>query len=151
MPQCKRLAAALVLSAIIGFSAQADVVAKLRLGAQGITGTPYAEDPPPNPLPDPPPPPTFSPNPITYTPPSAQPSAGAKTDDATLNNYTTYDLQITLTDHAGVHDDFISAGITFKLTSGNFYIPTSNNSQVATDPGTWVAPTRYKEYDTWVS
>jgi len=149
MPKCKHLAPALILASLVGVSARANISAKLVLGAQGISGVPQVLT---SPAPGDPGLPA-GPNPITYTPPSPQPSAGAKTDDNTLSNYTTYDLQVTLTNSTTNNQamDFISAGITFKLTSGNFYIPGTQNSQFATGPNTWVTPTRHKEYDTWVS
>ena len=143
MPQVKRLAAAVLVALLIATGAHANVTAKLVLGAQGVNDNDNTT--------------------TDYAPPSPQPSAGAIVDDPALSNYKTYDLQITLTNNTANSQpmDFISAGITFKVTTGNFYQPSGprtppfggnrTNSKTAPGPDNWFQPDRYREYDTWVA
>jgi hypothetical protein len=71
-------------------------------------------------------------------------SAGALADDPNLANYQTYDLQVGLP--AG--DKWVGADIRAVLTSGKFYIPPANDSNIIQPSLTNNMGTRYLQFDT---
>jgi hypothetical protein len=90
-----------------------------------------------------------------------QPTPEAKADAPVLANYTTYDLRVTLTgsypdtDTQGnpvTHgDDWQSAQVYFKLTSGSFYNSAAADSKKP-QPNIWTIPSlRNLKFDTWIA
>ncbi len=82
---------------------------------------------------------TFVPVPIT---------TAAKTADPTLNNYSTYDLQVSVSNTVATPDDWVSAQLEFKLSTGNFYVPSFNSN--FPNPTFWSA-FPYLEFDTFIN
>jgi len=84
---------------------------------------------------------------VTYAqvPLSSTALTGATTDDANLNNYDVYDLQVILTNGS----QFSSGDVRAKLSTGTFYIPPANDQNV---PQTLrnTAPNRYLKADNMV-
>jgi len=84
---------------------------------------------------------------VTYAqvPLSSTALTGATTDDANLNNYDVYDLQVILTNGS----QFSSGDVRAKLSTGKFYIPPANDQNV---PQTLrnTAPNRYLKADNMV-
>lgn len=72
-------------------------------------------------------------------------SSAAKTADSNLNNYTSYDLQVTVTGD----NDWASGDLKAVLTSGTFYVPSSNNSNTA-QKGQWNSKPNL-EFDNFVT
>lgn len=72
-------------------------------------------------------------------------SAGAKSADSALNNYKSYDLQVTVTGD----NDWASGDLKAVLTTGNFYVPGSGNSNTA-QKNLWSIAANL-EFDTFVT
>jgi hypothetical protein len=71
--------------------------------------------------------------------------SAAITADSNLNNYQTYDLQVTVTGD----NDWASGDLKAVLSTGNFYVPSSSNSNTA-QKGQWGAKPNL-EFDTFVT
>jgi uncharacterized protein (DUF2141 family) len=72
-------------------------------------------------------------------------SSAAKAADGNLNNYKTYDLQVTVSSG----DNFASGDLKAQLTSGQFYIPSSSNDDVA-QKSLWTSKPNL-QFDTFVT
>src|SRR3954463_9943361 len=72
-------------------------------------------------------------------------SAAAKTADSALNNYKTYNLKVTV----GTGDDWSSGDLKATLSSGNFYTPSSSNSN-SSQSALWSFKANI-EFDTFVT
>lgn len=72
-------------------------------------------------------------------------SSAAKSADSNLNNYVSYNLQVTVTGD----NDWASGDLKAVLSTGNFYVPSSGNSNTA-QPNAW-ASKRNLEFDTFVT
>jgi len=71
--------------------------------------------------------------------------SAAKAADSTLNNYSTYDLQVTVTGD----NDWASGDLKAVLSSGTFYAPASGNSNTA-QKSQWASKPNL-EFDTFVT
>lgn len=71
--------------------------------------------------------------------------SAAITADSNLNNYQSYDLQVTVTGD----NDWASGDLKAVLTSGNFYVPSSGNRTVV-DTSIWDSKPN-TEFDCWVA
>jgi hypothetical protein len=72
-------------------------------------------------------------------------SSAAKTADSQLSNYRTFDLKVSVSSG----DAWVGANMLATLSSGQFYVPASNNSNTAQQPFWSVKPNL--EFDTFVT
>jgi hypothetical protein len=78
--------------------------------------------------------------------------APAKTADPNLNNFTSYDLRVTVTGQNAAGNapaDWTSADLRALLTAGTFYVPAAGNGNTANSAFWALAPNL--EYDTFVT
>src|SRR5712672_1233635 len=74
-------------------------------------------------------------------------SAGAKSADASLSGYTTFDVKVTV----GAGDDWTAQDLHVVLDHGSFYVPAALNSNKS-QSALWAVPTFANlEYDTFVT